>query len=68
VASFDLSVNKEFRLTDRFRVEFRTQVFNLFNRTHWGIPVHQLFSPGLGNAVSTSLPSRLLQFSLRFQF
>ena len=68
VASFDLAVSKQFHLTEQQKVAFRVEFFNLFNRTHWGIPVHQLFSPGLGNAVSTTVPSRVIQFSLRFQF
>lgn len=68
VAVVDLAVNKVFKFTERQQLEWRTEVFNLFNRTHFGIPAHVLFAPGLGRAVNTTVPARTVQFAARYRF
>jgi len=68
VANTDLAINKLFRFTERRQLELRAEVFNLFNRTHFGIPAHTLFAPGLGRAVNTTAPARTAQFALRYKF
>lgn len=74
-ATVDLALNKNFKFNESQRLEFRTEVFNLFNRTHFGIPVHQLFFGGFGprplsekNYVDTTVPARTVQFGLRYSF
>jgi hypothetical protein len=68
VATVSLAVNKNFKFTETKRLEFRTEFFNLFNRTHYGIPVHTLFSPAIGQSVDTQLPNFAAQFGLKFVF
>ncbi|MBX3277202.1 MAG: carboxypeptidase regulatory-like domain-containing protein [Acidobacteria bacterium] len=68
VAAFDLAANKHFRITERQKLELRVEFFNLFNRAHYGIPVNQLGSPGLGNSFSTRLPARTIQVAGRYNF
>jgi hypothetical protein len=79
VATVDLAVNKFFRFSDRYSLEFRSEFFNLFNRAHFGIPVHQLFFGGLNTNfrpldvddpiyVDTLIPARTVQFAIRFTF
>ncbi len=68
LALFDLAVNKHFRFTERHQLELRVEFFNLFNRTHFGIPVHQLFAPGLGRSVGTSVEARVVQVGVRYRF
>lgn len=75
VENVDVALNKSFRLTDRQRIEFRSEFFNVFNRTQFGIPVHQLFFGGFGvspateqNFVDTRLPKRTIQFALKYYF
>lgn len=68
IANADLAINKLFRFTESQQVELRTEIFNLSNRTHFGIPVHTLFSPGLGRAVNTTVPARTVQFAVRYKF
>jgi hypothetical protein len=68
LATVDLAVNKFFRLTEARRLEFRAEFFNLFNRTHFGIPARQLFAPALGRSVSTTVPARTVQFAVRYKF
>jgi hypothetical protein len=72
----DAAVVKTFRFTENQNLEFRTEVFNLFNRSHFGIPVHQLFFGGFGfkplteqnNYIDTRLPKRTIQFALKYNF
>ena len=68
VAVMDLAVNKTFRFTERHQIEWRTEFFNLFNRTHFGIPAHTLFSPGLGHSTQTTVPALTAQFAVRYKF
>jgi hypothetical protein len=75
VATVDLTVNKIFRFTEYQNLEFRTEVFNLFNRTHFGIPVRQLFFGGVGISpvtnetfVDTRVQARVIQFALKYNF
>ena len=68
IVNTDLAINKLFRFTERHQLEFRTEIFNLFNRTHFGVPAHALFAPGLGRAVNTTVPARIAQFALRYKF
>ncbi|MGH9838555.1 MAG: hypothetical protein ACREEM_07215, partial [Blastocatellia bacterium] len=68
VATMDLAINKSFRFRESQSLEVRTEVFNLFNRTHFGVPVRQLFAPGVGRSVNTTVPARTVQFALRYKF
>lgn len=68
VAAIDLALNKLFRFSEARSFEVRTEVFNLFNRTHFGIPVRQLFAPSTGRSVNTTIPARTVQIGLRLRF
>jgi hypothetical protein len=47
-SQFDLVLNKRFRLTESSNIEFRTEVFNLFNHANFAVP-----STTLNNALPT---------------
>jgi hypothetical protein len=68
VATFDMALLKLFRFAEQRNVEFRTEIFNLFNRTHYGIPVSVLEAPGFGRAVNTSVDTRRIQFAVKLNF
>ncbi len=75
VATVDLTINKIFRFTEYQNLEFRSEFFNLFNRTHFGVPVRQLFFGGVGLSpltsetfVDTRVPARMIQFALKYNF
>jgi hypothetical protein len=38
IVSLDMSVMKKFKITERFRLQFRAEAFNLLNHAHFGIP------------------------------
>ena len=64
----DYSVFKEFPFTERWRLQFRTEFFNLFNHANFGNPNVSLDSPDYGTIRSTTVNARLIQFALRLSF
>lgn len=68
IVNFDLGLAKEFRLGERPRLEFRWEVFNLFNHPNFGLPVNDFNSPSFGRVLRTSTPERQMQFALKFLF
>jgi len=68
LALFNLAIIKKFRFDEERNLEFRSEFFNLFNRTNYGVPVRILETPGFGRAVDTAVDSRRVQFALKFNF
>jgi hypothetical protein len=68
IATFDIALVKRFRVRERQEFLFRTEVFNLFNRTHFGTPVRILEAPTFGSSVNTTVPARTIQFALKYSF
>jgi hypothetical protein len=66
--TFDVSLTKTLSLWGNSQMLLRTEVFNLFNRANYGIPVRILESPAFGRSVSTLVPSRTIQFAVKYQF
>jgi hypothetical protein len=62
------AVTKTFHLSEQVKLVFRTEVFNLFNRANFGIPVRFLEAPGFGKATDTVTPGRRIQFGLKLVF
>jgi len=70
----DTSVFKNFRLSDRFSLQFRAEAFNVFNHTNFQLAdankpleIANLNNPHFGQAGGTFDP-RQLQFGLRLSF
>lgn len=68
VARTDLAVSKSFRLRSNHFLVFRTEAFNLWNRTHFGVPVRVLEAPSFGKSVDTLFNPRQIQFALKYVF
>lgn len=66
--NFDLSLTRTLRITEQQRLDFRAEVFNLFNRANFGLPIRTLDAPGFGAAVETVNPARLVQLVLKYSF
>lgn len=65
----NLGLHKEFALTERFRLEFRTEAFNALNRTNFDNPNGNRSSGAFGTITSTNQnPARQVQFALRLAF
>lgn len=68
VANYDFTVFKNTQITERFGVQFRTEVFNLFNRVQFGYPGTALGNPQFGVVSGQYNNPRLVQFALRLLF
>ena len=73
--NFDFAVFKRTRFSsnERFGVEFRTEFFNLFNRTQFAAPNTVCCSAnnqnfGVVTATAPGTNPRLVQFALKFLF
>jgi hypothetical protein len=64
---WDFSVDKNFRIRERAKVQFRAEFFDLPNHTNFGIPNTQTTSAAFGT-IRTSYPSRQGQFALKLIF
>ncbi|MBL8241885.1 MAG: TonB-dependent receptor [Bryobacterales bacterium] len=71
----DLGLSKKFRLAENVNLDFRTELFNLFNRAQYGNPVGARNNSTFGAIVATANDgatgtgtSRQLQFMLRLNF
>ena len=49
----DFSIFKRIPITERFKAEFRVEIFNLFNRTNWANPNVTFSSSSFGQLTST---------------
>lgn len=64
---WDLAVNKNFFLTERFKLQFRSEFFNILNHTNFAPPNQQSNSTSFGTITST-FPARQIQFGLKLLF
>ena len=71
----NFAVNKIIYIGEDNKLEFRSEFFNLFNRSNFGIPVNRLFFGNVGiepltqkNYTDTRTPARTIQFALKYSF
>jgi hypothetical protein len=62
--NLDLSLAKNFRITESARVQFRSEFFNVLNHPNFGIPDGTMGSANLGRITDARDP-RILQFALK---
>jgi hypothetical protein len=67
-ANFDVSINKSFEMTERVRLKFNTEIFDLFNHAQFAEPNVNLASPGFGQVENQANLPRTIQFALRLSF
>ena len=65
---FNLSLSKEFLITEGKTLELRWENFNAFNHVNLALPVNQVDTSGAGQITSTSNPMRQMQLGLHFRF
>jgi len=68
--NFDFSVFRNFDFLERWRLQFRSEFFNIFNHTNFANPGSTLGNPGYGviTAIATGSNPRLIQFALKLSF
>lgn len=65
----DLSVIKFIPINERFRAEFRTEFFNIFNWVNYANPGNNIAAPAtFGRITSASTGPRVIQFAFRLNF
>jgi len=70
----DLSVSKTTHLSEQTQLEFRVEIFDLFNHANFGQPGNVVGTSGLGRITNTRFPtgeagsSRQVQFAIKFLF
>src|SRR5271165_120777 len=64
---WDLAVDKNFRITERIKLQFRAEFFNVLNHTNFGVPNQQSNSSAFGT-ITTTYPPRQIQFGLKLLF
>ena len=64
---WDLGVNKNFRITEGIKLQFRSEFFNVLNHTNFGPPSNISTSTSFGTITNT-LPARQIQFGLKLLF
>lgn len=65
---WDISASKDFNLTERFKLTFRTEAFNVFNHPVFFMGDQNINSTTFGQSTSTISTPRILQMSLRLKF
>lgn len=65
--SADISIAKKFRITEKQRLEFRGELFNMPNVINFGDPNTSFVSPTFGQ-ITSATSARQIQFALRYTF
>jgi hypothetical protein len=72
ISQTDFSLTNKILLTERFNLQFRSELFNIFNHTNFNTPNPVVYtaatggySPTAGVITSTSTSSRQIQFGLK---
>jgi hypothetical protein len=68
IFTLDFALSRILFSQDNTKVRVRAEIFNVFNRTHFGIPVRILESPAFGRSQSIIVPPRTIQFALKYSF
>ena len=66
--NFDAGLMKQFTLTERIRLQFRWETFNVTNTPQYGVPNKTVGAPDFGVIRTTDSTPRQMQFALRLTF
>lgn len=64
----NLSLQKSFQMTERFKLDFRWEMFNIFNRVVFNAPDSSITSSTFGRITSQFNTPRQMQFGLKLYF
>ena len=68
INNLDFSLSKDTSITERFRLQFRWEMFNTFNRAQFGAPNLSPSSGNYGRITNTVNAPRTMQFGLKLVF
>jgi hypothetical protein len=64
---WDLGVDKDFRIREGMKLQFRSEFFNFLNHTNFGVP-NNVSTSGAFGTITTTYPPRQIQFALKLMF
>jgi hypothetical protein len=67
LVNFDMGLYKDFAFTEKRRLQFRSEFFNVFNHTNFGNPTTTLGSGNYGR-ITSALDARIIELSLRLHY
>jgi hypothetical protein len=68
LASLDVALTRRIDWSETLKMELRMEVFNVFGRTHFAVPVRIFESPAFGAAFDTQLEPRTVRLLARLHF
>lgn len=68
LVNFDGGAHKEFAFTERWKLQFRGEFFNLFNKTNFASPNANFSNGNFGTITGLASPARQIQFALKLVF
>jgi hypothetical protein len=66
--NWDAAVFKHTQLTERFKLEFRAEFFNILNHPNFGLPASNISVPSTVGQISSASEARNIQFGMRLAF
>jgi hypothetical protein len=66
--NLDFIAYKDFLFTERLRLQFRSEFFNIFNHANFGLPNNDVQSASFGVITGTATAPREIQFALKLNF
>src|SRR5579884_2269991 len=66
--NLDFIAYKDFLFTERLRLQFRSEFFNIFNHANFGLPNNYVQSASFGVITGTATAPREIQFALKLNF
>ena len=67
IVNFDMAFYKDFHIKERHVIEFRAELFNIFNHTNFN-NIQNTFGAGNFGQVTSAADPRIAEFALRYQF
>jgi hypothetical protein len=64
--NIDIAMNKDFAVTERAKVQFRAEAYNLLNHTNFGVPSTTI--GGSFGRITSTQPARILQLALKVSY
>ena len=66
--NWDAAIFKNTMLTNKVRLEFRVEFFNVLNHPNFGLPASNISVPATVGRISSATDPRDIQFGLRLAF
>jgi hypothetical protein len=68
LVNFDFVLQKDFKIREAQRLQFRAEFFNIFNHPNFGLPGVYVDAPGGAAITNTATDNRQIEFALKYTF